>query len=191
LTPFCVVSAQDGNCSYRIAEDFVPMTRSERVAEATAAVASPTPFIYTAMRAGLDQANRRPREWDKDAAGFGLRYGSIYAEQTIAQIFQQGTSYALHEDNRYFASGKRNVAVRFEYAIASTLLARHDDGSRSLSISAIGGAASAAFISRAWQPRSTTSAGDAAVSFGMTMAARAGINILREFSPRVLGRVLR
>lgn len=168
------------------------MTHSERIAEATAALAtSPTPFIYTAIRAGIDQAHHRPGEWGKDAEGFGWRYGSIYGEHVIGQTVQFGLSYMLHEDNRYFASGSRNAARRFGYAIASTLLARHDDGLRSISVSAIGGAASAAFISRAWQPRSTTSAGDAAVSFGLTMATRAGINVLREFSPRFLGRILR
>jgi hypothetical protein len=179
------------DCLYRTAEDFVPMTRSERIAEARTAVASTTPFIYSAIRAGIDQGHNRPREWGKDVEGFGLRYGSIYAENFIGQTFQQGVSYALHEDNRYFASGKRNVVRRFGYAIASTLLARYDDGSRSISVSAIGGAATGAFISRAWQPRSTTSAGDAAVSFGLTMATRAGINVLREFSPRFIGRILR
>jgi hypothetical protein len=44
-------------------------------------------------------------------------------------------------------------------------------------------AAGAAFISRAWQPRSTTTAGDGAVNFGLTMASDASFNIFREFWP--------
>ena len=150
----------------------------------------PLPSFMRLIRAGWDQRQNRPREWGQGGEGFGLRYGSIYGEHFIGQVFQHGIAYRLHEDNRYFASGRRNPAVRLRYAVASTLLARHDDGSRVISISAVGGAAGSAFISRAWQPRSTTSAGDAAVSFGMTMAVRAGINVLREFAPRFFGRML-
>lgn len=208
LLPLCAVNAQDGSsvsatlesvhrekppadCLYRTAQDFVPMTKSERLMDMQASIMSSTPFVYTAMRAGFDQAYGRPREWGQNVEGFGLRYGSVYAEYFIGRTFQGGVSYALHEDNRYFASGKRNPAVRFGYAVASALLARRDDGLWTVSISSIGGAATGAFISRAWQPRSTTSAGDAAVSFGLTMAANASINVLREFSPRFLGRILR
>lgn len=166
------------------------MTPTERIAVAEASVASQTPFVYSAIRTALDQAHNRPSEWGQGTEGFGLRYGSFYAEHFISQVFEQGVSYRLHEDNRYFVSGKRNPALRLGYAVSSTLLTRHDDGSRAISVSAIGGAATAAFISRAWQPRSTTSMGDAAVSFGVTMAVRAGFNVLREFSPRFAGRVL-
>lgn len=178
------------DCQYRIAEDFVPMTPTGRIATAEDSIGSPTPFLYAAVRAGLGQWHNQPREWGQGPEGFGLRYGDFYAQHFISQMFEQGIAYRLHEDNRYFASGKRNPALRLGYAVASTLLARHDDGSQGISVSAISGAAGAAFISRAWQPRSTTSAGDAAVSFGLTMAVRAGFNVLREFSPRFVGRFL-
>jgi hypothetical protein len=178
-------------CLYRMAEDFVPMTRSERVPEAVASVAGGNPFVFSAISAAIGQGYGRPREWGQGAEGFGLRYGSGYAQYFLSQIFEQGTAYMLHEDNRFFGSGERSAGRRLRYAVASALLARHDDGSRSVSISAIGGAAGAAFLSRAWQPRSTTSAGDGAESFGLTMAARIGVNILREFSPRIFGRILR
>lgn len=167
------------------------MTPTERLREAQYGVASLTPFFSSAIRAGLGQHIDQPREWGEGAAGFGRRFGSIYAETFIGQMFEQGVSYKLHEDNRYFGSGQRNPARRFGYAIASTILARRDDGSRTISISAIGGAATGAFVSRAWQPRSTTSAGDAAVSFGLTMAVRAGFNVLREFAPHPFARVLK
>ena len=195
LGPTSVLNAQAlakpaAACLSRIAEDFVPMTATERITQAELSFASPTGFLYSAVRAGADQADNRPKEWRQGANGYGLRYGSGYAEYVISQIFEQGVSYRLHEDNRYFGSGRRNPAVRLGYAVESTILARHDDGSRSFSVSAIGGAASAAFISRAWQPRSSTTAGDAAVSFGLTMAVGAGFNVLREFSPRFIGRIL-
>lgn len=154
-------------------------------------VASPTPFVFSAIRAGINEGLDRPKEWGDGAGGFGWRYGSIYAENLLGQMFQQAVSYKLHEDNRYFASGQRNVARRIGYALASTVLARRDDGSRTVSLSVLGGAATGAIVSRAWQPRSTTTAGDAAVSFGLTMGTRAFINVVREFSPRLARGILR
>jgi hypothetical protein len=166
------------------------MTPTERIARAESSVAGPTPFLYLAIHAGLEQAYNRPKEWGDGAGGFGRRYASLYAQHFIGQVFQQGIAYRLHEDNRYFGSGKRKAGARLGYALASTILARHDDGSRAISVSALGGAASAAFISRAWQPQTHGTAGDAAVSFGLTMAVRAGFNVMREFSPRFIARIL-
>lgn len=177
-------------CRYRTAEDFTPLTTAERLTGAGYAFAGPSTLVYTAIRAGINQAWHRPREWKQDPAGLGWRSGSIYAEQVIGETFEQSVSYMRHEDNRYFVSGEHNFVRRLGYALASTVLARHDDGHRGLSFSVIGGAATGAFISRAWQPRSTTTAGDAAVSIGLVMATRAGLNIVREFSPRFAARIL-
>jgi len=96
---------------------------------------------------------------------------------------EYGVSAALHEDNRYFVSGQNGFFRRTKYAIVSTLLARHDNGDQSFSCSRICSAAGATFISRAWQPRSTNSAGDGAVSFGISMGSDIGFNVFREFWP--------
>jgi len=118
-----------------------------------------------------------------------MRMGSAYGGFFIGQTIQHSVAFGLHEDNRYFALRRGGFAHRLGYALSSTVLARHDNGSRWISISGIGGAAGGAFISRAWQPPSTASAGDGAVAFGVTMAGRAGLNVLREFVPR-LGKFL-
>jgi hypothetical protein len=176
------LAAQD--CTQRLAEDFVPMTTTERLASAAASVASPRVFLAVGIRAALNQSMDRQREWGQGMEGYGLRYGSAWAENFIGQFAEQGAAWKLHEDNRYFVSGEHGFARRLAYAAASTVLARHDDGSRGISFSAVGGTAAGAFVARTWQPRSTTSAGDAAVSFGLTMGVRAGLNIFREFAPR-------
>ncbi len=183
------VCAQD--CPQRIAEDFVPMTTSERLVSAAKTVGSPRAFLTVGIRAGIDTAANRQREWGQDAEGYGLRYGSVYAENFIGQVIEQSLGFRLHEDNRYFASGQHGAGRRLGYALSSVVLARHDDGTRAFSYSAVSGAATAAFIVRAWQPRSTTSAGDAAISFGLTMGLRAGLNVVREFTPRFAGWIFR
>jgi len=45
--------------------------------------------------------------------------------------------------------------------------------------------AAGAFISRAWQPASQRSAGDGAVSFGISMLSNIGFGEVKEFIPDI------
>lgn len=180
--------AQSPDCRVRTAEDFVPMTRTLRAAYYVRSIVGPEAFLYSAVRAAGEQAIHRPREYGQGAEGFGLRMGSIYAERIIGQTFEHGFALGLHEDNRYFASGQRGFGRRLAYAFGSAFVARHDDRSRALSLSVLGGTAVGAFVSRTWQPHSTTSMADGAVSFGVTLGLRAVFNVAREFMPAVVAR---
>jgi len=162
---------------------FAPMTRSERFSAYLKGLAGPETILRAAAAAGISQATNTPKEWGGGAEAYGYRIGNAFAQHMIRNTLQYGASAVLHEDNRYFASGQTGFFRRTKYAVASTFLARHDNGDRSLSFSHIGSAAGTAFISRAWQPRSTTTAGDGAVNFGIAMAADMGFNVFREFWP--------
>jgi len=162
---------------------FAPMTRGERFHSYLVRVGGPQPFITAAAAAGISQAENTPKEWSGGAEGYGKRIGDAYAQQFIRGTLEYGLSSALHEDNRYFVSGQTGFFRRTRYAVVSTLLARHDSGNQSFSFSRIGSAAGTAFISREWQPRSITTAGDGAVSFGISIGSDVGFNILREFWP--------
>jgi hypothetical protein len=163
--------------------EFAPLTSSERFSRYLLGIGDIESITRVAASSGIVQAAHTPKEWGRDAGGYGQRLGNAFAQHFIQRTLQYGMSAALHEDNRYFASGQTGFFRRARYAILSPLLARHDDGSRSVSFSHIGGAAGGAFISRAWQPRSTTSAGDGATTFGITMATDMAFDVFREFWP--------
>src|SRR5260370_24635904 len=151
--------------------EFAPMTRSERFTNYLVGIAGPQSILRAAASAGISQATNTPKEWGGGAQAYGERVGSAFAQHVIRGTLQYGASAALHEDNRYFVSGQTGFFRRTKYAIASTLLALHDNGNRACAFSHVASAAVAAFISREWQPRSTTGAGDGAVSFGINMGA--------------------
>jgi len=161
------------------------------MAEGVKDVAGPQIFLASAAQAAIQQASNRPSEWGQGARGYGLRAGDAYAQRALGSMFQDGIALGLHEDNRYFNSGKQGVGRRLLYAITSPLLARHNDGSRSLSFSAIGGIGASSAISQLWQPRSTASWPNLPVSFAYTIGFRAGVNVVREFSPRIIGAFIR
>ena len=163
--------------------EFTPQTRSERFTDYVKGTFGPRSLVVAAAHAGLDQALDRPKEWDSSIAGFGDRLGNAYAKHIIRQTVQFGAATALHEDDRYLASHQTGVWNRTKYAITSTFLARRDNGDRCFALARMSGAASAAFISRAWQPASTSGMGSAASSFGFTIAGDLGTNIVKEFWP--------
>src|SRR3954465_4124473 len=101
-----LLRAQEPECLVRMAEDFVPMPRTERAAEYAKSLAWPQAFLYSAAAAAVGQAADRPHEWGQGARGFGLRMGSGYGGHIIGSTFESGFALGLHEDNRYFVSGR-------------------------------------------------------------------------------------
>jgi hypothetical protein len=171
------------------ASEFRPLSQHERSALYFKTMINPLGFLKAGASAGIDQAKDKPEEWEQGASGYGKRFANILGQYSIQRTVTFGLSSATHEDNRYFNSGKQGIWPRTGYALASSVLARHDDGSRNISISQLGGVAAGAFLSRLWQPSSQNSAGDGAVSFGLTMASNTAFSVVKEFLPD-LGRAL-
>jgi len=49
--------------------------------------------------------------------------------------------------------------------------------------------AAGAFVARLWLPPSQSSAGDAAISFGITMGTNVAVSVAKEFLPDLLRRL--
>ncbi len=171
------------------ASEFRPLTQHERTQLYVKTMINPLGYLKAGASAGIDQWHDKPSEWEQGASGYGKRFANILGQYSIQRTVTFSLSSVLHEDNRYFNSGKTGLWSRTGYAVASGILARHDDGSRHLSISQLGGVAAGAFLSRFWQPASTHSAGNGAVSFGITMASNMGFGVVKEFLPD-LGRAI-
>ena len=167
-------------------KQFHPMTQAERNHLYFSTMINPLSFARCAFSAGVDQWSDKPSEWEQGASGYGKRYANILGQYSIQRTVTYGLTSALHEDNRYFNSGKQGFWSRTGYALSSGILARHDDGTRQFSISQVGGVAAGAFLARTWLPPSQHSAGDAAVSFGITMGSNIGLGVMKEFLPDLL-----
>jgi len=165
------------------ADEFAPMTDSERLRNYLTGTFGPAALERTAASAELMQLRDIPIEWGRNPSKYGVRLGSAFAQHFIRGTLQYGVSSALHEDNRYQRSGRNGIWKRTGYAISSTFLARRPNGRRRFSLSKVGSAGGAAFISRAWLPGSIATAGAGASSFGLTIAFDVGSNVFREFWP--------
>ena len=165
------------------------MTQHERNRLYFKTMVNPIGFAKVGFSAGIDQANDKPTEWEQGASGYGKRFANILGQYSIQRTVTYGLGSLLHEDNRYFNSGKQGFWPRTGYALSSGILARHDDGSLHFSISQVSGVAAGAFLARTWLPPSQNSAGSGAISFGITMASNVGFSVVKEFLPDV-GRAL-
>ncbi len=170
------------------APEFTPLTASERLRFYLESSFGPGAFLRAAAAGGIAQWSGTPKEWGGGAKAYGERVGNSFAKHVIRQTLQYGAASALREDNRYFRSTEAGFWKRTEHAVTSTFEARNDGGRDHFAYSRFGSALGASFISRLWQPRSTNSAGDAAVNFGITIATDIGWNVFREFRPNRLRR---
>ncbi len=177
-----LVNIQSGNNP----GEFKPLTQGERNRAFVGSLRSPIWFVKTAASAGFHQWSDDPEEWEQGGSGYGKRYADVLGQYAIRNTVRFGLESLLHEDNRYFASGKKGFGPRISYALSSGVLARHDNGKRYPSVSLLAGFASGAGISRLWQPPSSDSAGDAATRFAITAGWNVGLGVLKEFMPDLL-----
>jgi len=169
----------------RKASDFQPLSQEERTQLYLKTLVNPLSYIKAGLSAGIDHWNDKPEEWEQGASGYGKRFANILGQDSIRRATEFGLGSALHEDNRYFNSGRKGLWSRTVYAVESSILARRDDGSRTFSFSQVGGVAAGAFLSRLWQPPSQHSLGDGAVSFGITMGSNTAFSVVKEFLPDI------
>jgi len=123
------------------------MTEAQRLRQYWKDTARPFSLVGSAAGAGLGQWRDRPREWKQGGEGYGLRYGSLFAEHIAFETLSFGASSVFHEDNRYVPSGQSGFGNRVGYALRSTFVARGDDGARRISRSRILAFAGAALLS--------------------------------------------
>ena len=155
-------------------KQFRALTQSERNRLYFRSMVNPLSFVRVAGSAGIDQAKDKPAEWEQGASGYGKRFANIFAQYSIQRTVTYGLGSALHEDNRYFNSGKQAFWPRAGYALASGILARRDDGTRRFSFSQVGGVAAGASWREPGCRQVRVPQQMRAVSFGITMGTNIG-----------------
>jgi hypothetical protein len=168
------------------AGEFRPLKNREKTDLYLGSMINPWSFVKAAMSSGVDQWHDKPQEWGQGWGPYGKRFANIEGQYATQKLVTYLVSLPLREDNRYFGSGRHGFWSRTEYAVASSVLARRDNGRQYISVSQLSGMAAGAFIARLWLPPSQSSAGDAAVSFGITAGSNASLSVLKEFLPDLL-----
>ena len=164
------------------------LTERERFHLYAFSMVGPVPVLAEAVGAGLSQWQNDPKEWGQGWKAYGKRFDTNLAYNGVRQTITYGLSAGFHEDNRYFSSQRHGIMARTGYALLSTVTAKHPDGKRVFSVSAVAGIAGASAVSDVWEPPSRSGADGIARNAGISFATTAAFNVVREFLPDILHR---
>jgi hypothetical protein len=162
-----------------------PITNSDKLHIYLTSTYGPTSLLRAAIGAGYGQARDSTPEWGQGMEGYGKRYASRFAQHAVKRTIQFSVGAMLHEDPRYYYSGKTGVVPRATYAAFHTLVTRKDDGSKAPAYGRFAGAFGAGLISRTWHPESSRNVRSGFGSGAVSLGIDAGFRVLHEFWPDI------
>lgn len=167
--------------------DAAPLDAKQKFELAWRSSVDPVTFGVTAALAGMEQAVDTPKGWGQDAAGYGQRFGALYANDLTSTFLGDFLFPVMfRQDPRYFYKGTGSTRSRLLYAIANAVICKGDNKKWQFNYSYILGDLAASGISNSYYPQKDRGAGltfeNAAIGIGGTAVA----DILQEFVVRKL-----
>jgi hypothetical protein len=125
-----------------------PLTTAEKFKVTARTTFDPVEYLWIGALAGIGQAENSEPSFGQGAAGYAKRYGMQFADGAIENFMSKAIFPSLlHQDPRYFQSGKGSFLRRVRYAASRIVITRSDAGKTQFNYSEIFGAAVAASIS--------------------------------------------
>jgi hypothetical protein len=132
-----------------------PLTRRQKFKLAAIISTDPITFGTTAITAGIEQAQGDFAGYGSGFSGYAQRYAATYGDRLTATFIGGAILPSLlHQDPRYFYSGKGNVVRRALYAISTVVICKGDNGHWQPNYSNIGGNLASGGISSFYYPNS-------------------------------------
>jgi hypothetical protein len=145
---------------------------------------SPYTFASAAFEATWAQAWAQWPQYGGGMQGWGKRLGATLAD-IESRRFIQGfvLSAVLHQDPRYFPSGKKALVRRAWYAVTRVVVARRDAGEREFNTSELLGALATSSLQNAYYPRHYRTFDGTVSRFLGALSSDATSDLLHEFAP--------
>jgi hypothetical protein len=136
-----------------------PLTTGQKFKLVALGTFDPVEYPYVGVLAGISQAENSDPSYGQGFKGYAKRYGAAFADTTI-ENFMVGAVFPslLHEDPRYFQSGKGGFWRRTGYAASRIVITRTDSGKTQFNYSEWAGSAIAAALSNTYHPPANRSA---------------------------------
>jgi len=163
--------------------NYKPLTTSEKFKIASEDAFDRGTIGLAALFAGESQLTNANRSFGQGGAGYGRYFGAAYGDLVIGDYMTEAVfPTLLHQDPRYFRSGKGSGWRRTGYAMSQIFLTHNDSGAKQFNYSEIIGNSTAVAISQAYYADNRT-AGDAVSKLGTQLGVDMAANILKEFWP--------
>lgn len=142
---------------------------------------------WYAILAGISQAQNSEAGYGQGAEGYAKRFGA-YAADGIIENFMVGAVLpsVLHQDPRFFQSGRGGFFHRTGYAVSRLVITRSDSGHQTFNFSEVVGSAMSASISTySYHPTEDKTLSNTASVWGSQMGYDAITFVLKEFWPDI------
>jgi hypothetical protein len=125
-----------------------PLTAGEKFKVTARSTFDPVQVFWYGAQSGINQAGNSEAGYGQGASGYAKRYAASAADGTIENFMTAAVLPSLlHQDPRYYQSGRGGFWRRTGYAVSRVVLTRSDSGHSQLNYSEIFGSASSATIS--------------------------------------------
>jgi hypothetical protein len=168
-----------------LSEPPAPMTGRQRLKFYLDSTFGIRPILRTSAVAGINQARNTVPEWGQGMEGYSIRFASSFGSRIIKNTIHHGLGSLLHQDPRYYPSGRSNVWSRSFYAAGQTFITHNDTGDTCFAYSRLLGTVSSIYLSREWYPERQRTVSEYLTSTATSIGFDAAKNIFHEFWPDV------
>lgn len=159
-----------------------PLTPRQKLHLGLRTLFDPATFAAAGITAGIQQNNHSFYQYGQGTEGFAKRFGAEYATAAAGVLFTSVLADSvLHQDPRYFYSGKGSTGRRVWYAVKSAFRAKGDNGKWQPPYASLIGDVAAAEITQTYRPDPRTQY----TLIGRTLLFRTvglvGLNLFEEF----------
>jgi hypothetical protein len=159
-----------------------PLNAKQKFSMAVRDTFDPVTFVGISLGAGIEQANNAYPGYGQGAAGYGKRWGALFANGRTSDILSRAVFPSLfHQDPRYFYQGTGSTWSRIEHAVGYAFVARSDSGKPMPNYSYFLGDLCSGAISNAYYPPSSRGASLVFTNAAIGIGGRAGQSLIREF----------
>ena len=135
------------------ADHVAPLTIKQKFKITAKDCFDPVEFPFTAILAGIGQAQNSEPSYGQGLKGYGKRFALSFADNTLGNFVTEAVfPSVLRQDPRYFRLGQGGFLRRTGYVLSRIVITRGDSGLSQFNFSEIGGNAVAAEISLAYHP---------------------------------------
>lgn len=170
-----------------VADPWLKITPKERFDLYASYTFSPYAALYAGLGGAIDQGINSPKEWGQGWGAFGKRTASSWGSAFVGNTITYGLSAAFRDDNRYVRSHKDGFGGRLGSVLISPYVAHNDSGIARFSNSSFLGGAGQASIPLLWSPPSWQGWNNVGINYLVWYGETAGLNLVREFYPSVVG----
>lgn len=162
--------------------DAAPLTKKQKYSLVSHSAFDPIEFLAAGINAGIEQATNRFPGYGQGAKGYGKRYASSFGDALSRNYLSNAVLPSLfHQDPRYFYQGSGSAKSRLAHALSFTVVVRGDNGRNMPACSFFLGSLGSALLSNVYYPHEDRGARLVFINFGIGIATRAGVSVLREF----------